>query len=156
MRLRKALWVALVMLAITSAARSRLLSPSASVAASGLLNGRTPVPGAVMSTLRAACFDCHSDETRWPWYAALPLVSHLVERDVADARGQINLSRWMQYNPFDRADMLDKMCQLATSGTMPPWQYRMMHPQARLSTTDVATLCAWSQAEATRLVQREK
>jgi len=109
-----------------------------------------------MSTLRRACFDCHSDETRWPWYATLPLASHLIERDVTEARAQLNLSRWMQYNPFDRADLLDKMCQRASIGTMPPWQYRMMHSEARLSVTDVVTLCAWSQDEATRLVQGER
>jgi cytochrome c len=69
---------------------------------------------------------------------------------------QLNLSRWTQYNPFDRADLLDKMCQLASSGTMPPWQYRMMHREARLSATEVATLCAWSQSTRNRLVQGER
>jgi cytochrome c len=156
MRLRRALVAALVMLAGASAARSRPNPPVAEADRSASLNPRTPVPAPVMSTLRLACFDCHSDETRWPWYAALPVASHLIERDVTEARGQLNLSRWTRYNPFDRADLLDKMCRLAASGTMPPWQYRMMHPEARLSTTDVATLCAWSQDEATRLVQGEK
>ncbi len=109
-----------------------------------------------MSTLRRACFDCHSDETRWPWYATLPFASRLIERDVKDGRGQLNLSRWMQYNAFDRADLLDKMCQLASSGRMPPWQYRLMHPEARMSAAEVVTFCAWSQYEANRLVQEER
>ena len=155
MRLRRALGAALVMLAIASAARSRPAPPGAGVDPSASLNPRTPVPAPVMSTLRRACFDCHSDETRWPWYAAVPVASHLIDRDVTEARSQLNLSRWTQYNPFDRADMLDKMCQLASSGTMPPWQYRIMHRQARLSATDVATLCGWTQSEAARLVQGE-
>jgi cytochrome c len=156
MRPRRVMLAVLVMTAIASAARSRPSLPVAGIAPSASLSVRTDVPASVMSALRRACVDCHSDETRWPWYATLPIASHLIERDVTEARGQLNLSRWTQYNPFDRADMLDKMCQLASSGKMPPWQYRIMHPAARLSATDLATLCTWTQDEATRLVQGEK
>jgi heme-binding protein len=145
---------ALVIVAIASVARSRPSLPVAGTDPSASLN--VHAPPAVMSTLRRACVDCHSDETHLPWYAALPIASHVIERDVTAARGELNLSRWTQYNAFDRADMLDKMCQLASSGTMPPWQYRMMHHAARLSPTDVAALCSWTRDEETRLVQGEK
>ena len=152
MRLRRVMLAALVMVAIASAARSRPTLPVAGADPS--LNLHAPPP--VMSTLRRACVDCHSDETHWPWYATLPIASHLIERDVAEARGQLNLSRWAQYNPFDRADLLDKMCQLASTGQMPPWPYRLMHAGARLSASDVAALCAWSQDEATHLIQENR
>jgi Haem-binding domain len=153
MRPRRALVAALLMLAIGSAARSRAPESVAGVDRPTSLNVRTSVPTPVMSTLRRACFDCHSDETHWPWYAALPIASPLIERDVIEGRGQLNLSRWTQYNPFDRADMLDKICQRVSTGKMPPWQYRMMHSEARLSDTDTIALCDWSQREAQRLVQ---
>ena len=143
----------LLVVAVGSVARSRSEREVVSADPSASFTGRTPVPAPVTSILRRACFDCHSDETRWPWYATLPLASSLIERDVKDGRGQLNLSRWMQYNAFDRADLLDKMCQLASAGRMPPWQYRLMHRDARLSAKEVATLCAWSQEEANRLVQ---
>ena len=156
MRLRRVMLAVLVMTAIASAARSRPNLPVSGAPPSASLNVRTHVPTPVMSTLRRACFDCHSDETHRPWYATLPIASHLIERDVAEAREQLNLSRWTQYNPFDRADMLDKMCQLASSAKMPPKRYRLMHPAARLSATDLATLCTWTQDEAMRLVRGEK
>jgi hypothetical protein len=144
------------MAAIGSAARSRPNGPVAGTDPSTALNDRTSVPAPVMSTLRRACFDCHSDETRWPWYATLPIASHLIERDVAKGRGQLNLSRWTQYNEFARADILDKICELATSRAMPPWQYRTLHPEARLATSDISALCVWSNQEATRLVKGAK
>lgn len=156
MRLRRILVAALVMVAIGSAARSHPEPRVVGADPSASLNVRTPVPPPVMATLRRACFDCHSDETRWPWFATLPLASHLIERDVTEGRAQLNLSRWMHYNSFDRADLLDKMCELASGGRMPPWQYRVMHSEAHLSATDVATLCGWSQGEAARLVEGEK
>jgi len=143
------------MVAVASVARSRShqIEPEESPAA---LNVRRPVPAHVMSTLRHACFDCHSRETRWPWYASLPIASMLIERDVTAGRGQLDLSRWSEYNPFDRADLLDKMCQLASTGKMPPWPYRVMHGDARLSDNDVATLCAWSEEEATHLIGEDR
>lgn len=146
---------ALVLVAIGSAAGTR---PQERVGAdpSTVLNLRPAVPDPVLSTLRRACFDCHSEATRWPWYASLPLASRVIESDVREARGQLNLSRWIDYNPFDRADMLDKMCELASGRRMPPWQYRLMHPGARLSAAEVSALCAWTQDEAARLTQEEK
>ena len=147
---------ALVIVAIGSVARSRQQQAVVGADPSVGLNLRSPVPAPVLATLRRACADCHSDATRWPWYAALPIVSHLVTRDVTQGRGQLNLSRWTEYNPFDRADLLDKMCQLPSSGKMPPWQYRLIHPDARLSATDVAALCAWTRAEAAQLVEGER
>jgi hypothetical protein len=144
------------MMAIGSAARLRPEHALVGVDPSASLNGQSAVPAPVMSTLRRACFDCHSDATQWPWYAALPIASHLIERDVTEGRGQLNLSRWTQYNPFDRADMLDKMCQRASNGRMPPWQYRLVHPGARLSQKDVAALCTWTRDEAARLVEGER
>ena len=144
--------VTLIVAIIGSATPSRSPQQADSDPAAAL-NVGTPVPAGVMSTLRHACFDCHSSETRWPWYSALPVASWLVERDVEEARGQLNFSRWARYDPYDRADMLDKVCELAASREMPLWQYRFLHSEARLSDMDVAELCAWSRREATRLTQ---
>ena len=156
MRSRRLIVAALVLVAIGSAARALPRQGRADADPSTVFNLRPAVPHPVLSTLRRACFDCHSEATRWPWYATLPLASHVIERDVTEARGRLNLARWTEYNPFDRADMLDKMCELASRRKMPPWQYRLMHPGARLSATEVSALCAWTQDEAARLTQGEK
>ena len=144
--------VGLLTLMIASAARSYSRLPGLPANPAGGVDANTPVPAAVMSTLRRACFDCHSDETRRPWYSALPVASWLIEHDVREGRGQLNFSRWTQYNRFDRADLLDKACEKATKRDMPLWQYRILRREARLSEADIAALCAWSRHEATRLV----
>src|SRR6188472_1070893 len=110
MRLRRLIGAALVLVAIGSAALALPHQESAGADPFTVFNLRPAVPDPVLSTLRRACFDCHSEATRWPWYATLPLASRLIESDVSEARGQLNLSRWTDYNQFDRADMLDKMC----------------------------------------------
>ena len=153
MRFGKVVLVVLALIAIASAVRAQFRQPDEVVDPADGLTPRTAVPAPVMSTLRRACFDCHSNETRWPWYSKLPIASWLLEADVKAARGQLNFSRWAQYNPFDRASLLDKVCELATAGKMPLPRYLMLHDEARLSQTDVDQLCVWSQDEATRLVR---
>ncbi len=117
----------------------------------GLDAGGHSVPPAVLATLRTACYDCHSDETTWPWYSHIAPVSWLVVRDVNEGRAQMNFSKWKTYNPFDRADMLDDVCKLASEAKMPLWQYRLVHRAANLSDPDLKALCAWTLAEADRL-----
>jgi len=144
--------VVLAILAIGSAARSHRRHLDVPEDEGAALELRADVPAPVMSMLQRACFDCHSEETRWPWYSVLPVASWLIEHDVEEGRSQINFSRWAQYNPFDQADKLDKVCELATSGKMPLRPYRMLHPEARLSATEIKALCAWTSGEAERLV----
>jgi hypothetical protein len=117
------------------------------------LEASTRVPVAVRDVLHRACFDCHSNQTRWPWYAGLPPAAWLVNHDVRAARGQINFSEWRQYDLYDRADMLDKMCDVVTRRQMPPLPYRLLHPEARLSPDDAKAICGWTRAEGDRLVQ---
>ena len=143
--------LALLVIAIVVRAQFRQPDPPPDPALG--LSARAVVPEPVMATLRRACFDCHSNETRWPWYSRLPIASWLIERDVKKGRGQLNFSRWVQYNRFVRAELLDKVCERVTAGEMPLRPYLMLHGEARLSKTDVAGLCEWTGNEATRLVE---
>jgi len=133
-----AVWVALQVTA------PRRTNPSVDKAAS--LDAAL-TPPIVMSVLRRSCFDCHSSETRWPAYASIAPMSWLVVSDVNEGRGQLNFSRWNDYNVYDRADLLDKICENVSARTMPLWQYRLIHPSARLSDTEMAAICAWTDAE---------
>lgn len=156
MRDRRRLLIAVALVMIGCAAWLRPGQAVAGTGASAALKLGTAMPAPVMSTLQRACLDCHSDATRWPWYAAVPMVSHLITRDVTEGRRQLNLSRWTQYNAFTRADLLDHMCDMATRGAMPPFPYRLVHRDARLSAVDVGALCSWTRDEAARLVEEEK
>ena len=150
---RRLFVAALVLLAIGSIALSPSREPETGIDPAAGLDVTRAVPAPVMSTLRRACFDCHSNETRWPWYSSLPGVSWAIARDVKTGRGQLNFSRWTEYNRFDRASMLDKVCELVTAGKMPLRPYRLLHPESRLSETDVAELCTCTRLEAAQLVE---
>jgi hypothetical protein len=82
-----------------------------------------------------ACFDCHSNETRWPWYSNVAPVSWLVQRDVDEGRAELNFSRFDQ--PQKEAH---ESAEAVLEGEMPPWFYLPTHPEARLSAAEQAEL----------------
>lgn len=111
-------------------------------------------PAAVQATLQRACYDCHSNETRWPWYARLPPASWLVARDVNEGRAELNFSAWGGYTAARQARKLQEACEMVERGEMPIGIYVTMHPEARLEAGDVQAICAWAQAESARLAPR--
>ena len=77
---------------------------------------------------KRACFDCHSNETMWPWYSNLAPVSWLVQKDVEEGRSKLNFSEWNR--PQKEADEAAEQLQ---KGEMPLWFYVPLHPEAKLS-----------------------
>ena len=75
-----------------------------------------------------ACFNCHSNETKWPWYADLAPFSWVVEFDVEAARSVINFSEWNR--TYDLAPYAGNS---VMTGSMPTVKYRMAHPEANLT-----------------------
>ena len=96
--------------------------------------------------LRRACYDCHSNETVWPWYARVAPMSWLVVYDVHRGRESINFSTWMTYAPRRRDELMRESADEIAESEMPPWYYRLLHPEARLTNEEVATLGAWATA----------
>jgi hypothetical protein len=78
--------------------------------------------------VKRVCYNCHSNETRWPWYSSVAPVSWLTQRDVNTGRSHLNFSEWN--NPQDQADDVVGEVQ---AGGMPPWFYVAMHPEAKLT-----------------------
>ena len=106
----------------------------------------TSTPPDVREILDRSCRDCHSNETRWPWYSALAPVGWLVADDVANGRERLNMSDWARYEESESKARLLWMAFAARGRTMPPASYLRMHPEARLSDRDVRILADWVDA----------
>jgi hypothetical protein len=78
-----------------------------------------------------ACFDCHSNETEWPWYANVAPISWLLQWDVAEGRRAVNYSEWdrPQKEGTESAKTVQK-------GEMPPWYYTLIQAKARLTSAE--------------------
>ncbi len=77
-----------------------------------------------------ACYDCHSNETVWPWYSNVAPVSWLTQRDVDEGRAELNFSEW------NRPQKTDEIVKSVQKGEMPPAIYLPTHPDANLSAGD--------------------
>ena len=104
-------------------------------------------PAAVAATLRAACYDCHSHETRWPWYSRLAPVSWLIASDVNEGREHLNLSDWPA-EPARAAKNLDRMNEVIDYREMPPRKYTLLHSAARLDESQRKEILDWTAAAA--------
>ena len=102
-----------------------------------------PAPQAVRDILRRSCYDCHSNETVWPWYSNVAPVSWLVAHDTNEGREHLNFSTWNRLNDEDRRHAFEEIGEEVESDAMPLPIYFPMHPEARLSAADKAAIAAW-------------
>jgi hypothetical protein len=89
-----------------------------------------------------ACYDCHSNETVWPWYSNIAPVSWLVQHDVNEGRSRLNFSEWGTRHidePWEIGEVVQE-------GQMPPSKYLVMHPEARLTQSEKQSLIHGFQA----------
>jgi len=101
-------------------------------------------PPEVRAVLEAACFDCHSHQTRWPWYSHVAPVSWMVVHDVAEGRGKLNFSAWGTLEPPQQEKLKRKSWKEVEEGEMPILVYRLAHPEARLDEQERATMLGWA------------
>lgn len=103
-------------------------------------------PDDVERILRRACWDCHSNETEWPWYAYVAPVSWYVADDVHEARDDMNFTEWPAGDPDAARDLVEEIGEQIEDDAMPPDSYRWMHLEARLTPEERQTLIDWSLA----------
>jgi hypothetical protein len=103
-------------------------------------------PTAVNSVLRRACYDCHSNETQWPWYSHVAPISWFVADHVHDGRGDLNFSEWPAFDFELQAEAFQDIETQVSKGKMPLRSYQLIHPGARLSDDDRETLLRWTRS----------
>jgi len=104
-------------------------------------------PADVHALLRRACYDCHSHETRWPWYSRVAPVSWLVAHDVHEGRKDLDFSDWPAFDFDLQGDLLADVAKQVKNGKMPPSLYTFMHVDARLTDEERARILAWARGE---------
>lgn len=105
----------------------------------------TEVPASpqVREILRRACYDCHSNETVWPWYSRVAPASWLMAWDVNEGRDHLNFSTWNRLSDADRRHAFEEILEEVDADAMPLPIYLPLHPEARLSDQDRSLIDAW-------------
>jgi hypothetical protein len=110
----------------------------------------THPPADVAAALRAACYDCHSDETVWPLYSRIAPVSWLIASDVTEGRKHLNFSAWPA-EPARAAKNLDRINEVIDYREMPPAKYTLLHADARLGEGQRKAVLDWTEQAAGQL-----
>jgi hypothetical protein len=105
---------------------------------------RPEAPTEVQAVLQRACYDCHSNETQWPWYSYVAPISFLIARDVKEGRKELNFSIWNRYEGRRKARKLREIAEQVEKGKMPQWYYVALHPSATLTAADRELILKWA------------
>ena len=108
-------------------------------------------PPAVLAVLQVSCYDCHSNETRWPWYAHVAPMSWMLIKHVTEGRHAMNFSTWSSYSPDKQADYLRNVDDAVTNGWMPLSSYLLIHRDAVLTPETAKLVGDWAHATAKQL-----
>lgn len=103
--------------------------------------------------LKAACYDCHSNQPRYPWYASIAPVSWRIAEHIEHGRGELNFSEWATYSARKRDHKLEEMVEEVEVGNMPLPGYVTMHKDANLSSEQFEMLKAWVEQERAKIAQ---
>jgi len=112
-------------------------------------------PPEIMAIFKRSCYDCHSNETRWPWYSAVAPAKWFVVRDVNVGRQWLNFSEWKSYDEKRRAK-LKEMIFIAVGLAMPLGTYVKLHPEAALSDEERDAIREWTGVSVEEIMNRPK
>jgi hypothetical protein len=102
--------------------------------------------------LKTACYDCHSNQTRLPWYSYVAPVSWLIAKDVTTGRKELNFSEWTSYPKRKLIKKLEEIGEEVNEEKMPLPIYTIMHSDAKLTADQRKMLMAWAQQESNRIL----
>lgn len=116
---------------------------SDTVPATDLLLVEQP-PAELVGIFKAACYDCHSNNTKYPWYNHIAPVSFLLADHVKEGKKHLNFSEWESYSAKKKAHKMEECIEEVKERHMPMESYVWMHPEAKLTDAQIAMLTEWA------------
>lgn len=117
------------------------------VIVSETLSAAVAVPADISEILGRSCNDCHSNTTRYPWYANIQPAGWFLQDHIEHGRSHLNFSVFNTYSPQKKAKALDEICEQVEAAAMPLPSYLWIHGDAALKEGDARTLCDWANRE---------
>jgi len=111
--------------------------------AAGDISKVMTVPQEVHTLLISKCYDCHSNNTNYPWYAHIQPVGWFLNGHVVEGKEHLNFSAFNTYNAEKAAHKLEEVGEAFTEGWMPLDSYTMIHQDAKVTPADVQLITNW-------------
>jgi len=110
-----------------------------------------PPPADVKQILATSCYDCHSNQTRYPWYAEVQPVGWWLADHIREARRNVNFAEFGAYTRKRQMKKLEALCDEVRDRAMPLKSYTVLHRDARLTDAQITALCNWAEAAEDRI-----
>jgi hypothetical protein len=117
------------------------------------LDASMQVPENVKLILGRSCADCHSNETKYPWYSKIQPSAWFLANHIKDGRRELNLSVWKTYEPRRQRKKLAEICEQVQEKEMPLPSYLWIHMDAKMSDEDIKALCDWTESESAKIAE---
>lgn len=114
---------------------------------------RYQVPREVEQLIRTSCFDCHSQEVNYPWYAHVAPISWLVSRDVRNGRSHLDFSNWASLEKKEKIQLAGEIGEEVEDGIMPMAIYVYMHSEAMLDQDQRDLIVEWAEGLAEQIFE---
>lgn len=105
------------------------------------------VPANVLGILKTSCYDCHSNNTNYPWYSHIQPARFIQDRHVKEGKENLNFSDFGSYSDRKKRNKLRAIASSIRNGIMPLSSYSMMHSDAKLSPKNKALIISWAENE---------
>ena len=102
------------------------------------------VPDNVHTILKRSCFDCHSNNTEYPWYNNIQPVAWFLDHHVQEGKGELNFNEFAAYSPKKARHKLEEVGNAVTEGWMPLDSYLWIHQDAKLSSEEAKLIANWA------------
>jgi hypothetical protein len=110
-------------------------------------------PEDITQLVRKACYDCHSNQTDYPWYGRIVPFSWYLNTHISRGKEDLNLSVYGQLGKTEKIGLWADICDVLDAGTMPLKSYILIHKEARLTQEEREMLCQWTEEEAMKLMR---
>ena len=113
------------------------------------------VPDTLASVFLNSCYNCHSNNTRYPWYNNVSPLSWYLNKHILDGKEHLNFSSWGTLDKAQKISKLDEICEECKNGAMPLKSYVLVHRDEKLSPDEIEAICEWAESEAMNILSSE-
>lgn len=107
------------------------------------INKKMQVPVNIQGIFKRSCYDCHSNETKWPWYSSVAPVSWVIADDITKGKAKMNFSEWGKMKESKQEERLSDICEQINEDKMPLPKYLLLHKDDALSKAEKDTIYSW-------------
>ncbi len=103
-----------------------------------------PASDSIKAMIKASCYDCHSNNTKYPWYAEVQPVAWWLDHHIEEGKGELNFSEFAAFNARFKSHKLDEVMELVENEEMPLKSYLLSHKEAKLTNAQRKEIVKWA------------